>query len=164
MTLNYKGSDTYKTIGGAFISLSNKVWSFAVFFVMAQVMIQKRGWSMTDQIEILDSDELQEAVKFDDYPRFKLGMEISQKYMMYDKESYINNATLIKKLTYVNEQTFLYSDYYIDNINDKWNNSPLSTKMAGRPAGSAHSKPGVINKQGFLEYQIDLNGTLLQGS
>jgi hypothetical protein len=67
ISLNYNGSDTFKTIPGAILTIVTKVFLLGTFFVMAGYIVNQSNWTMTDQTVVLDSNEFKEQINMGNY-------------------------------------------------------------------------------------------------
>ena len=74
------------------------------------------------------------------------------------QENYDKATEIVTNMTYVNEAVYKSGNYTKKFLNDtKGINDP-------RGYGFIHSGKPYKNSKGLLEFNIDLNGTLLQGS
>ena len=74
ITLNYKGSDTLKTIPGALISILAKAFLALVLWIMSTYILKRSNWSMTDQEVIIEEDDFKNEMNIgQNYTQFQAG-------------------------------------------------------------------------------------------
>ena len=66
---------------------------------------------MTDQISLLDIDELNAVVDLGEYPRFGISVELGLKTIAFGKDAYFRNASMISKLSYLTENQWQMENY-----------------------------------------------------
>ena len=111
---------------------------------------------MTDQTILLSSEELTDKIDLKNYPNFRFTFQLGSSLTMKDgQENYDKATEIVTNMTYVNEAVYKSGNYTKKFLNDtKGINDP-------RGYGFIHSGKPYKNSKGLLEYNIDLNGTLL---
>ena len=105
---------------------------------------------MTDQTILLSSEELTDKIDMKNYPSFRFTIQLGSSF----KINYDRATEIVKNMTYVNESVYKSANNTIEFLNNKRQNDP-------RGYAFIHQGKPYKNSKGLLEYNIDLNGTLL---
>ena len=70
LNLMYNGSNTYKTLPGAFLTLLMKLWMMQVLYLNISDLYYKKGWTMKSQIVLLEESELIETIDIGSFKNF----------------------------------------------------------------------------------------------
>ena len=105
----YKGSETYQTFPGAFLTLIMKIFLTYVLVQQISAMYFGKNWSMKDQIVLLSHEELDEKINLGKYKNFKAGLEIQVNpaaIASMDLEIFQKKSKMLSDLFYVLEENY----------------------------------------------------------
>jgi len=107
--LNYKGSDSFKTMPGAFFSIFAQLFVLVVFAQTVLKMVGNEKWSLTEQTLILDNTELRQTLDLGSFSNLTLGAELRPSIgggSVLSRDDYENFTSILNRFMYFSEVSY----------------------------------------------------------
>lgn len=170
VSFNYEGSETFKTLPGAFLSILAKLLLLAYLLHRGTQLVNNLNWTLTTQTTNSSFEDLKTPITFKDEANFTLGIELTTSLyqgVRLNDSLYFNYSKAIAKYTTLAQ--FQYNTQGRDTLEFLQAPNLLEfpdTFKVKKMYWKDHEQAEMLSKNsyGFYEYDIDLSEMALMGS